>query len=302
MRLMRRKNRDQQVTFMIIPESSVNPRNYTLSKRSIKRIAAGATVLMVVFIILGYSFISGLDSVRYIQNLKTDNSNKEATIIKLEAEITQLNKEQELIQKKQNNLRSIMGLPATNTSSREYVETNQEQTANNQPDRELIAQQMGREIKSLQSELDTFLVKARKNPTYYRSTPNLWPVQGELSSAFGYRKSPMGGSNSSFHDGVDIASQVGTKIASAGDGTVVFSGRMAVYGQTIIIDHGNGLQSKYGHNSQLLVKKGSRVKKGEVIARMGSTGRSTGPHLHFSIYKNGQTVDPMQYLLEAENN
>lgn len=120
-----------------------------------------------------------------------------------------------------------------------------------------------------------------------------WPLSGRISSYFGYR-SIFG--TYSFHSGIDIVASYGTAIAAADGGTVVWSGYKGSYGNLVIIDHGNGVQSYYGHCSSLLVSAGDKVYKGQTIARVGSTGRSTGNHCHFEVKINGTSVNPLSYL------
>jgi murein DD-endopeptidase MepM/ murein hydrolase activator NlpD len=115
------------------------------------------------------------------------------------------------------------------------------------------------------------------------------PVRGKITSLFG----PRWGRK---HEGIDIAAPTGTDVFASMDGKVSFSGWEGGYGNLVIIDHGNGLQSYYGHNSKLLVKKGQTVSKGTHIADVGSTGNSTGPHSHFEIRKNGTAVNPYTYV------
>ncbi|MHB8157797.1 MAG: M23 family metallopeptidase, partial [Desulfocucumaceae bacterium] len=105
---------------------------------------------------------------------------------------------------------------------------------------------------------------------------------------------------SEFHDGIDIAAAYGSAIKAAGDGVVTFAAYKGSWGRLIIISHGYGYVSQYAHNSSLLVSVGDKVKKGEVIARLGNTGRSTGPHVHFSVAKNGNWIDPMDLLNAAK--
>ena len=131
------------------------------------------------------------------------------------------------------------------------------------------------------------------------ATPSIWPTAGRLTALFGYRFSPMrrdDGENVEFHSGVDIANNPDTLIRATADGTVLFSGWSSGYGSVIVVDHGYGLQTVYGHTSKTLVKVGVRVAKGQVIAYMGTTGRSTGAHLHYEVRRQGRAVDPMQFL------
>jgi len=126
-------------------------------------------------------------------------------------------------------------------------------------------------------------------------TPNIKPTTGTITSNFGYRRSPFG-SRREFHDGVDIAAPYGTDIVATADGMVTFAGYKSGYGNTVTIDHGYGFQTSYCHNSKNVVKAGQKVKKGKVIAKVGSSGRSTGPHVHYMIYVNGALKNPKDYF------
>ena len=125
-----------------------------------------------------------------------------------------------------------------------------------------------------------------------------WPVPGiyRISSGYGYRTDPITGQRGAFHNGIDIPGPVGTPIVAAYDGEVAWARYSTTAGNWIGIDHGDGLYTVYMHNSAMLVSQGQKVKKGQRIALMGSTGRSTGPHLHFSVRKDGQYVNPNQYV------
>lgn len=122
-----------------------------------------------------------------------------------------------------------------------------------------------------------------------------WPVMGKISSVFGWRRSPFG-RRRVFHSGLDIRAPRGRGIVAAGDGRVVHSGWMGGYGRTIVISHPGGMSTLYGHCSSLLVRNGATVRSGQQIARVGSTGRSTGNHLHFEVRKNGTPQNPLRYL------
>lgn len=122
-----------------------------------------------------------------------------------------------------------------------------------------------------------------------------WPVSGPITSPFGYRVHPIFGTTI-FHSGIDIGVPEGTVVHAADAGTVISSGWLGGYGYAVIIDHGNGLQTVYGHNSSLLVSEGQSVSKGQPIAYSGQTGYATGPHVHFEVRVNGSPVDPMGYL------
>ncbi|MFS8544498.1 MAG: peptidoglycan DD-metalloendopeptidase family protein [Limnochordales bacterium] len=116
-----------------------------------------------------------------------------------------------------------------------------------------------------------------------------WPLTGRISSRFGPRWGRM-------HQGLDIAVPTGTPVRAAAAGTVTYAGAMGGYGNIVIIDHGNRVETRYAHNSRIVVRVGQRVKRGEVIAYSGNTGNSTGPHLHFEIRYRGTPVNPEHYL------
>lgn len=123
----------------------------------------------------------------------------------------------------------------------------------------------------------------------------IWPIHGEITSPYGWRTHPIFGTQI-FHSGIDIAADYGDHILAADSGTVVYAGWMGGYGNAVMIDHGGGLVTLYGHNTAVLVSEGQAVDKGQVIAHAGSTGYSTGPHCHFEVRLHGETVNPLSYL------
>jgi murein DD-endopeptidase MepM/ murein hydrolase activator NlpD len=130
------------------------------------------------------------------------------------------------------------------------------------------------------------------------STPSLAPVSGFFSDGFGWRRDPIDGARE-FHKGVDIVASTGTPVRASADGLVTAAGRMAGYGAMIQVVHGFGMSTRYGHLSRVMVTPGQRVKRGDVIGLVGSTGRSTGPHLHYEVFRAGVQVDPRKYLGES---
>ncbi len=130
--------------------------------------------------------------------------------------------------------------------------------------------------------------------------PSGWPTDGGwMSSGFGLRADPFTG-RKAYHEGVDIASRMGSPIKAMGGGVVSFAGEKEGYGYMVEINHGNGVSTRYAHSSELLVKVGDRVQKGQKIALVGSSGRSTGPHVHFEVLRDGHAVDPQSYLQAAQ--
>lgn len=128
-----------------------------------------------------------------------------------------------------------------------------------------------------------------------RATPSIWPAEGRVTSNFGYRIAPLRLA-SEYHSGIDIANEAGTPIYAAADGVVRHSGWAQGYGMCAVVDHGFGYSTLYGHMSEVLAKEGKAVRRGQVLGRMGSTGTSTGNHLHYEVWTGGLPRDPMKYL------
>ncbi len=128
------------------------------------------------------------------------------------------------------------------------------------------------------------------------STPAIRPTDGWITSRFGNRVSPFTGKKE-FHKGLDIANRQGTAILATADGVVSYSGKKGSMGNVLVVDHGHGMVTRYAHISKALKKPGESVKRGDIVAQMGNTGRSTGPHLHYEVHLNGVPVNPNQYIL-----
>ena len=155
------------------------------------------------------------------------------------------------------------------------------------------------EMKNLQAEMEKKLAMGQmssSSTSEYKGGVFLWPTPGnnEISSNYGWRICPFHGKE--FHAALDIAGPSGANIVASADGEVVHSGWYGGFGNSVMVDHGGGMVTQYNHCSDTLVNVGQKVKKGQVIAKMGSTGYSTGPHLDYRVYKNGDVVDPRSYL------
>ena len=143
-------------------------------------------------------------------------------------------------------------------------------------------------------ELDHFF---KDQKSFLQSTPSIWPTRGWVTSGFGYRESPFTGLREN-HEGWDIGARSGSAVRATADGMITVAGRERGYGKLIEIDHGYGVVTRYGHNSKNLIKIGNEVKRGQIIALVGNTGRSTGPHLHYEVLVNGVPANPKNYILE----
>jgi murein DD-endopeptidase MepM/ murein hydrolase activator NlpD len=174
-------------------------------------------------------------------------------------------------------------------------------------DKELLMADIALDIKAFEKEYDKLndfakeiesqIVKLQKNSGPYSGGKMAWPVPGHsrISSPYGYRIHPIF-KVKKLHTGIDIPAPTGTAITAAAAGTVIYSDWLGGYGKVIMLDHGGGIVTLYAHNSALVVSEGQSVKRGDTVSKAGSTGNSTGPHLHFEVRKDGAYVDPLPWL------
>jgi murein DD-endopeptidase MepM/ murein hydrolase activator NlpD len=164
------------------------------------------------------------------------------------------------------------------------------------PDSDASVSDMERVTAALESELRQIKDVFDKNQVRLSSTPSGWPVRGYITDGFGLRRNPFGGGGSESHGGLDIATNHGTAIQSTADGIVIFAGVFGGYGNVVVIDHGYGVTTRYGHMSRIDVEVGQHVARGKQIGAVGSTGRSTAPHCHYEVRLHDRPVNPLNYL------
>jgi len=150
------------------------------------------------------------------------------------------------------------------------------------------------DLETRSQKLDTYFTDQK---VLLASTPSIWPVRGYLSSSFGHRTDPFTGQRD-FHPAIDISTPLGAKIVAPADGVIVECGRRGGYGNTLIIDHGFGIVTRYGHLDGFNVRAGQRVRRGDVIGFVGNSGRSTAPHLHYEVWVHDQAQNPIHYILD----
>jgi len=157
---------------------------------------------------------------------------------------------------------------------------------------------LGEDTDVLVGRLNVMAVVLSQHKDLIRTIPSRMPVEGGVSSEYGLRLSPFGGAKM-MHSGIDIAARSGTPILAPADGVITFAGVFESMGNTLVVDHGAGILTRYGHASKLLVKKGQRVRRGTTIALVGSTGNSTGPHLHYEVWVNNKPANPRNFFFDV---
>jgi len=294
-------------TMMIIPHSGKSTFSISVSIKALKILCSLLAVILVGTVIFASNF--------YISYTKLKRDTEELEIVAKDYNVLQ-QQLQQFLQKTGQLEERMQELEQLDNELRELLKEDPalKQTINRQDSqssltRQVLASRSGldrqralRQLHLLEQKIpeQEQSLKELKDAVIERSerlchTPSIYPVSGTISSRFGYRKSPFS-SRQEFHDGLDIAAPYGSAVAAAADGVVTFAGYKTGYGRTVTISHGYGYETSYCHLSSTLVKTGQQVKKGQVIAKVGSSGRSTGPHLHYMVKVNGQLKDPADFL------
>lgn len=244
------------------------------------------------------------------RNLETDLANAERRIheqkqqtLSLAEKITAFSHDLERIQRFDFKLRLMMNMekePAevgqnAGDFSRTYLPLHRQELAVRKM--QDFLDRLGEAARLEEVRQQDLLRALRDNKGIAASMPSIWPINGFITSSFGGRKSPFGGGNQ-FHKGLDISGRPGTPIIAPGEGTVTLAAPDGAYGNSVEIDHGGGIVTKYAHMQRSIVKPGQWIRKGEVLGFVGMTGRATGPHLHYEVRLNGVPVNPMRYILE----
>ena len=305
----------ENVTLMIFPSSSGSPKKISFPKHFVR---FGLIVLLVLLVgFVGSSvyftkkYISLVDDRAEVTELRRQSKIHKIQVDKLGKQVKEFSTEMSRLERFANKLRVITdigdspvpgekdwGVGGPYGLSSQSFATSLEREAIVMVDRLAgslgeLDQQAKLQAVSFQ-QLDEFF---KNQKSLLSSTPSIWPTRGWVTSGFGMRKSPFTGLKEKHH-GWDIGARMGAPIRASADGTVVVVGRKSGYGKMLEIDHGYGIVTRYGHNSKNLAKVGDRVKRGDLIALIGSTGRSTGPHLHYEVILNGVSVNPKNYILE----
>ncbi|ORT98854.1 Peptidase, M23/M37 family [Anaerovibrio sp. JC8] len=302
---------NREYTIKIIPHQGSDVRSIHLPIQWIKY--ALGSVLAVVLLLAGafsysvYSSYSLRNEASQIEKLKEANSLQQEQLLELSKKANNLQDAVDQLGQIEKELRQLTGIAGDDSGDANSNKSNGTHNGQGGPLKQKL------DIKDVSSALDDVEKRVEKRKASLErlrdilneqhrqiqeqesinaSTPSIWPSTGDISSPYGLR---WGGSD--FHPGIDIADDYGTPIVATADGIVTVAGwNSGGYGNMVDIDHGNGYMTRYGHAQQVVVSAGEHVKRGQVIAYMGSTGFSTGPHVHYEVRVNGQLVNPSGYI------
>ena len=290
-------------TFIIVPNASSRLHKLRLPVQAMYLLAAISVLSFFVLVSLGFSFTKMAFKVSDYNTLQAENtelkvekknlevntkklSTKLTDLETLSAKLTALIESDELLKKR---VKNGVGGTKTDYRTEDILKGMSALDINSLKDR----------ANDLENNLTLLQKKAEKRALVQRFTPTIWPLKGHIASGFGSRQDPFG-TDAETHLGLDIQGMYGAQVHAPADGVVIFAGRKSDYGNLLIIDHGNGVTTRLGHLSRFRATVGRAVKKGEVVAYVGMTGRTTGPHLHYEVRLNDRPVNPRRYLPDGD--
>lgn len=294
-------------TLLLIPENKSSIKKIKISNIYLKSIVALLVIGFLSLIYFSYDYVrirgdaAELTKLQHLSTVQKEQINLLAAKIgdfkKKMADIKQFDKKIRIMTNIDNGRKNGqflgMGGPVTteNMMESKIAETERALIDNIHKNMDQLLEEANYQEDSFK-ELLEFL---KKQKSVLASTPSIWPVMGWVTSEFGYRISPFTGKRE-FHRGIDIATKMGEEVLAPAAGVIAKRSYQADMGNMLLIDHGNGISTCYGHLSSIAAKKGSKVARGDVLGQVGSSGRSTGPHLHYGIRVNDVYVNPKKYL------
>ncbi|HEY5999093.1 MAG TPA: M23 family metallopeptidase [bacterium] len=303
------ERRSHSYTLMIVPSAHSRVRRLVVSERTLRLMVASAGAAALLFALLGISFVRGMFQAAELDRLRAETVAQREKTAQLARGLVDMENAMSRLRKFEARLRTAFDLdhraadrektPAIGGGEKSLAdmlsgqEVRQADLAG-QVDRDL-AQLRGR-VETQEQGLSDLVSYLEDRRSLMAATPSILPTRGWVTSGFQWRSDPFT-QNKTMHRGLDISSPLGTSIVAPADGLVTAVGREAELGNMVSLEHGYGLQTRYGHASRVLVRAGQQVRRGQMIALVGNTGKSTGPHLHYEVLRNGVPVDPQDYVI-----
>jgi murein DD-endopeptidase MepM/ murein hydrolase activator NlpD len=286
-------------TIFVLSDPSPSYKKFTLRRSTIIKTIAGLVLLSAAAVLVVYhSAQVSIQAARYqeltenVKQLKEENFHLSVATNRFFQKISNIESFQEQLSK-------IAGQDGYDASPRMPSGSGEEIFDYEMYDTDILNTLPLLEDKTarLEEKFQDLLDYYQKNTDLLASTPAIWPAKGYISSYFRYRFDPFSGKRE-FHPGIDIVSDFGSKVRCTADGVVRFAKRKGSYGKVVCVKHKFGYETRYGHLSKIVVKENQNVKRGDVIGYLGSTGKSTGPHLHYEVLYNNKNVNPLHYMID----
>ena len=287
-------------TIMIVPHARAEFRRFRLTHRALLVAGCGAGCLVLAGTLLPFYFFRSVHQSYRVERLKQENQGLKEANARFDASLADLKDQVTDFENKAYKFALMAGLEDFPGARRGAGGSELSGLPNGAPSVNYLRQELNQlreRTQALQGSY-TMLEKVYQDQSLLlASTPSILPVKGILGHGFGWRRDPFTGQRE-FHKGIDISAPTGRDVAAPADGIVIKATREAGYGKVIYLSHGSGITTRYGHLSEWNVKLGQKVKRGNTIGFVGSSGRSTGPHLHYEVLVHNQKVDPINYILE----
>jgi len=274
-------------TIIFVPHARARFRKLTISSRFLAFAAAAAAAVFVAAVAFGWAYVTSARVDRQYRLTMAENERLRSTSATLHHRLDGISRQLSAFEDRTRRLSIVAGLADTARGG-----VGGPGTGAIEP--EALAAQSER----LSSRLSLLETQFSRRSALVAATPTVWPVHGAVNSGFGVRPDPFTGLPA-FHEGVDISTARSEPVLATADGVVLRSGWAGEYGKAIAIAHGDRYETLYGHLEQTLVVEGQTVRRGERVGLVGSTGRSTAPHLHYEVHVDGRAVNPLEYILES---
>ena len=298
------------LTFIILTDGAGRPRTVTVRRKWLRMAGLAGVICLAGLVLLVLSYRNLHRRVGELAYLQAETSSQRLELSSMAEKMGELQDQLQRLYKLDRKLRLLASLEPSSESAKPLRGLGGPTTKATSAEEVFIADGQSALVDSMRQELAKLKSVADRQETSFHelesafhdlksllaSTPSIWPVRGWVTSGFGYRISPFTGRRA-LHSGLDIATRKGALIVTPADGVVTRVASEYDFGKFVVIDHGYGVSTRYGHNSRILVRPGQRVRRGEPIARVGNTGRSTGPHLHYEVRQNGVPVNPNRYIV-----
>jgi len=300
--------KSQVFTVIVVSDHSQAVRKFRVPRRSLRQIAYAAIGVVVVALLVVGHYFTLLSSASENSVLKEENAQLRSQILLVQEKVAHISATLDRVERFDAKLRTAVTQlqdPERNLAIGPVGNADAEPAIPGPaPAAENSLAALPGKVTSLESEASRQEQSLRELQEYFddqrsllASTPSIWPSRGWVTSDFGTRMDPYTAERK-MHEGLDIATPHGQPVFTPSDGTVVFAGTEGGYGKVLVIDHGYGVKTRYGHLSEIFVKPGDRVQRGGKVAAVGNTGRSTGPHLHYEVRVNGIPENPRKFILE----
>jgi murein DD-endopeptidase MepM/ murein hydrolase activator NlpD len=300
---------NESFTLIVVPDRHAEVKRYHLRKRWLYQLGAAIGVVVLLGAALAVHYFAVVADAQENPALREENLKLKSELAVIREQLQHVGQTLERVERFDQKLRAITLLsdPQRNLA----MGPTEQQPLATAGDNQFVRSKDAEGPQVLAAKLDKLSAEATRQEqslqelqAYFQdqksllaSVPSVWPTRGWVTSDFGSRLDPYT-SERVMHAGLDIAGPHGKEVVAPSDGTVVFAGLEGGYGNVLVIDHGYGIKTRYGHLASIKVKAGERVKRGDVIAALGNTGRSTGPHLHYEVRVNGIAQNPRKFILD----